>query len=303
MIVLVTGGAGFIGSHTVELLLDKGHKVVVIDNESALSNSKFYWDDRAGNYKLDICDYDSIRPLFNDVDYVIHLAAQARIQPSIHNPSETMNTNVHGTANVLQCAKEAGVKRVVLASSSSIYGNGDLPNVESNEANPLNPYAWSKLMSEELCKLYNDTHGLETVMLRYFNVYGPRQPDHGPYATVLARFEKQLAQGEPLTVVGDGNQKRDFTHVADVARANVAALNHLKQDKLGKVYNIGTGHNYSMNEIVKMFKSKKSKVAKRPSESQETLADLNNTGRTLSWVWSRYLETYIASVVKANKQT
>lgn len=299
MIVLVTGGAGFIGSHTVDLLLKEKHTVIVIDNESAKANSKFYWDDRAANHKLDIRDYDSIRPLFNGVDYVIHLAAQARIQPSLLLPEETIENNVFGTANVLRCAKEASVKRVVFASSSSVYGDGELPNKEENDINPLNPYAQSKAIGEDLCRMYNDL-GLETIMLRYFNVYGPRQPDKGPWATVLAKFEEQLREGQKLTVVGDGTQKRDFTHVGDVARANLeAAFKFQKPEKLGKPYNVGTGRNYSMNEIVKMLKAKKVKQDKRPAESQETLASLHNTGRTIGWTWTRYLETYLEEIRKS----
>jgi len=293
MIVLVTGGAGFIGSHTVDLLIKQKHTVIVIDNESAQANSKFYWDDRAANYKLDIRDYDSIRHLFNGVDYVIHLAAQARIQPSLLNPSETIESNVIGTANVLRCAREAGVKRVVFSSSSSVYGNGPLPNKEGNELDPLNPYAVSKVVGEDLCKMYNSL-GLETIMLRYFNVYGPRQPDKGPYATVLGKFQSQIKKGYAVTVVGDGSQKRDFTYVEDVARANVeAAFKFQKPENLGKPYNVGTGHNYSMNEIAKMLGTKKTRVDKRPAESQETLADLKNTGRTIGWNAVNYLETYL----------
>lgn len=302
MIFLVTGGAGFIGSHTVELLLKQNHKVIVIDNESAKSNSKFYWDDRAANYKLDICDYDSIRPLFEDVDYVIHLAAQSRIQPSLLDPTETMQTNVFGTANVLRCAREAGVKRVVFASSSSVYGDGPLPNKEDNEPNPLSPYAHSKLWGEEMCKFYNDELGLQTIILRYFNVYGDRQPDNGPYATILSKFEEQYMNDLPLTVVGDGKQRRDFTWVGDVARANIAALKFQSPERLGVAYNIGTGRNYSVNEIVKMFKkAKKIKLDKRSGESLETLADLNKTGRAIGWVWSRYLESYISSIVRSKR--
>lgn len=302
MIVLVTGGAGFIGSHTVELLLEQNYRVIVIDNESTNSNSKFYWDDRAANYKLDICNYEDIRPLFNDVDYVIHLAAQARVQPSLIDPTETMRTNVFGTANVLRCAKEAGVKRVVFSSSSSVYGNGELPNKEDNELDALNPYSKSKVLGEELCKFYNDDLGLQTIILRYFNVYGERQPDKGPYATILAKFEEQYMNDLPLTVVGDGKQRRDFTWVGDVARANIAALKFQQSKNLGKAYNIGTGQNYSINEIVKMFKkAKKTRVATRDAESSETLADLNNTGRTVGWVWGRYLETHIDFIVKAKR--
>lgn len=302
MIILVTGGAGFIGSHTVEHFLNAGHKVIAVDNESAVSNSKFYWDDRAANYKLDICDYDAVRPLFNQVDYVIHLAAQSRIQLSLLDPTETMRTNVFGTANVLKCAKEAGVKRVVFASSSSVYGNGPLPNKEDGELDPLNPYAKSKVLGEEMCKFYNDEFGLETIILRYFNVYGDRQPDKGPYATILSKFEEQYMNDLPLTVVGDGKQRRDFTWVGDVARANMAALKFQHPERLGKAYNVGTGRNYSINEIVKMFKkAKKNKINARPAESSETLADLENIGRTVGWVWARYLESHIASIIKAKR--
>lgn len=303
MIILVTGAAGFIGSHTVEHFLERGHKVVAVDNESAKSNSAFYWDDRAANYKVDICDYDAVRRLFDDVDVVIHLAAQARIQPSLIDPTETMRTNVFGTSVVLRCAKEAGVKRVVFGSSSSVYGNGELPNKEDQEPDPLNPYAQSKVMGEELCKTYHDEHGLDTVILRYFNAYGPRQPDRGPYATLFAKFEKQFKAGEPLTVVGDGNQRRDFTHVDDIVKANyLAATMKLSKEKLGREYNVGTGINYSINEIVKLFKSKKEKVEKRDSEAEETLADNLLITTKLTWLRSVYLDEYINGIVHAKRK-
>lgn len=302
MIFLITGGAGFIGHHTVQALLAENHKVLVIDNESAVSNETFHWDDRASNYKLDITDYESIRPLFNDVDAVIHLAAQSRIQPSIIDVDTTMRTNVFGTANVLRCAKEAGVKRFVFASSSSVYGNNATPNTEDQIEDCLNPYASSKLFGEKMCEMYSNYYGLETISLRYFNVYGPNQPSKGEFATVIAKFEKGISDGEPLTIVGKGTQRRDFTHVDDIVRANIKASTiFLNERYFGQTYNVGTGKNYSINEIAKMFNSKTKKIPSRPGEATETLADTMKIGRSLGWFPAKTIDTYVYQFVKSIK--
>jgi UDP-glucose 4-epimerase len=175
--VLVTGGAGFIGSNLVDKLLDHGHEVTVIDNESSNSNEVFYWNKKASNHKLNICDYDAILPLFKDVDIVYHVAAEARIQPSLNNPILTAKTNTLGTCTVLQCAREAGVKRVIYSSTSSAYGRkNSTPSLETMQKDCLSPYSVTKTCGEELCKMFTDLFDLETVVFRYFNVYGERQP-------------------------------------------------------------------------------------------------------------------------------
>ena len=220
---LVTGGAGFIGSHIVDKLLELGHEVIVIDNESAESNEEFYWNDKAQNHKFDIRDYENTRPLYEGVDYVFHTAAEARIQPAILNPIEAVSINCVGTVTVLQCAREAGVKKVMYSSTSSGYGFNEPPNDETQRDDCLNPYSVSKVAGEKLCSMYTSLFGLRTVTFRYFNVYGERSPVSGQYAPVIGIFLRQRGDNEPLTIVGDGEQRRDFTHVSDVVQANILA--------------------------------------------------------------------------------
>jgi UDP-glucose 4-epimerase len=291
---LVTGGAGFIGSNIVDKLLDLGHEVVVIDNESSDAHISFYWNDEAENYKYDICDYASIRPLFDGVDYVFHLAAEARIQPAIINPLKAVKTNTLGTATVLQCAREAGVKRVVYSSTSSGYGRNDVPNVETQPDDCLNPYSVSKVSGEKLCSMYSELFGLETVVLRYFNVYGPREPLKGQYAPVIGIFRRQKEADEPLTIVGDGDQRRDFTHVFDVVNANIlASTASIPYNLLGTVFNIGTGTNHSVNEIAKMYDHEAINIPPRLGEARKTLANNEKAVNLLGWSPKERLSDYI----------
>jgi UDP-glucose 4-epimerase len=281
---LVTGGAGFIGSNIVDKLLELGHKVVVIDNESSDAHVSFYWNNESENYKYDICDYNSIRPLFDGVDYVFHLAAEARIQPAIINPLKAVKTNTLGTATVLQCAREAGVKRVVYSSTSSGYGRNNIPNVETQPDDCLNPYSVSKVSGEKLCSMYYELFGLETVVLRYFNVYGPREPQKGQYAPVIGIFRRQKESNKPLTIVGDGEQRRDFTHVFDVVNANILASQaNISSNQLGTVFNIGTGTNHSINDIVEMFDHPSINIPPRMGEAKLTLANNDKARSILEW--------------------
>jgi UDP-glucose 4-epimerase len=281
---LVTGGAGFIGSHLVDKLLEIGHEVVVIDNESAESNEEFYWNDKAQNYKYDIRDYENTRPLYDGVDYVFHTAAEARIQPAILNPIEAVSVNCVGTVTVLQCSREAGVQKVIYSSTSSGYGFNELPNEETQRDDCLNPYSVSKVSGEKLCKMYNDLFGLKTVFFRYFNVYGERQPLKGQYAPVIGIFLRQRGDNEPLTIVGDGEQRRDFTHVSDVVQANVlAATVEVDDEHYGKLYNVGNGINYSVNEIADIISSNQVNIPPRIGESRVTLADNTKLKTTFGW--------------------
>ena len=241
---LVTGGAGFIGSNLVDGLLGLGHEVIVIDNEYSDAHNHFYWNDYTENYKYDIRDYEKTRPLYDGVDYVFHIAAEARIQPSILNPVEAISINSVGTCTVLQCAREAGVKRLMYSSTSAGYGMNPQPNVETQPDDCLNPYSISKVNGEKLCKMYTDLFDLDTVIFRYFNVYGERQPIRGQYAPVIGIFLRQLEAGQPLTIVGDGEQRRDFTYVKDIVNANImAALSNADKEAYGQVYNVGSGVN------------------------------------------------------------
>lgn len=291
---LVTGGAGFIGSNLVDRLIEMGHEVVVIDNEYSDAHDQFYWNDKAQNYKYDIRDYENTRPLYDGVDYVFHIAAEARIQPAIENPIEAVSINSVGTCTVLQCSREAKVKRVMYSSTSSGYGMNDSPNIETQSDDCLNPYSISKVNGEKLCAMYTKLYGLPTICFRYFNVYGERQPLRGQYAPVIGIFLRQKAAGEPLTIVGDGNQRRDFTHVSDVVRANImAAISNPDFEVFGQVYNVGTGTNYSINQIARMIDHPKVNVAPRPGEARVSLANNQKIRKTFGWSPTVKLEEWL----------
>ena len=293
---LVTGGAGFIGSNLVDRLLELGHEVVVIDNEYSDAHEQFYWNDKSQNYKYDIRDYENTRPLYDGVDYVFHIAAEARIQPAIENPIEAVSINSVGTCTVLQCAREAGVNRVMYSSTSSGYGLNLTPNIETQPDDCLNPYSVSKVNGEKLCKMYTSLYGLQTVCFRYFNVYGERQPLRGQYAPVIGIFLRQRAAGEPLTIVGDGNQRRDFTYVGDVVSANIlAATTEVDSNSFGQVYNVGTGTNYSVNQIARMFDHETVNITPRPGEARVSLANNQKLRKTFGWEPTMKLEDWLAT--------
>ena len=289
-ISLVTGAAGFIGSNLVDYLLDMDHQVVCIDNESA-DNEKFYWNDKTWKVDGDITDYKFMKNVFTNVDYVYHLAAESRLQPAIQNPIEAVHKNCVGTATMLQCAREAGVKRFIYSSTSSGYGNNPWPNTEDQPDDCLNPYSASKVAGEKFCKMYYNLYGLETVVLRYFNVFGQRSPTKGQYAPVIGIFRRQRDAGEPLTLVGDGSQRRDFVHVEDVARANyLASMLPLKNmakfnghDYTGEVFNVGSGKNYSIKEIADAISDNQINIPKREGEMDTTLADISKIGKVIGW--------------------
>ena len=230
------------------------------------------------------------------MDYVFHIAAEARIQPAIQNPIEAVSINSVGTCTVLQCAREAGVKRVMYSSTSSGYGMNDSPNVETQPDDCLNPYSVSKVNGEKLCKMYTSLYGLPTICFRYFNVYGERQPLRGQYAPVIGIFLRQRASGEPLTIVGDGNQRRDFTHVSDVVKANVmAAISNPDSEAFGQVYNVGTGTNHSINQIARMISDNVINLPPRSGESRITLANNKKINKTFGWNPSIKLEEWIGN--------
>ena len=283
---LVTGAAGFIGSNLTDYLVKQGHQVVCVDNESA-DNEKFHWNGTTMNVSGDITDYQFMRNVFNKVDYVFHLAAESRLQPAIQNPINAVHKNCVGTATMLQCAREAGVRRFIYSSTSSGYGNNPWPNTEDQPDDCLNPYSASKVSGEKFCKMYYNLYGLETVVLRYFNVFGQRSPTRGQYAPVIGIFRRQKEAGEPLTIVGDGSQKRDFVHVEDVARANYLAsimpLNRWGHDYTGDVFNVGSGKNYSIQEIADCISDNQVYIDKRDGEMETTLADISKIGSVIGW--------------------
>ena len=284
MISLVTGGAGFIGSNLVDYLIEQGHEVICVDNESAECNDKFYWNDKACNIIGDITDYDFIKNCFKDVDYVFHLAAESRLQPAIKNPIEAVYKNCVGTTTILQCAREAGVKRFVYSSTSSGYGFNPSPNVETQPDDCLNPYSASKVAAEKFCKMYSDLYGLETVVLRYFNVFGERSPRRGQYAPVIGIFDRQRLSGDALTIVGDGTQRRDFIYVGDVAKANlIAAEATLDKKYFGQVFNIGSGINYSVQEIADAISDNQTYIPKREGEMETTWSNIEKASEILGW--------------------
>ena len=282
MISLVTGAAGFIGSNLVDYLLEQGHNVVCVDNESA-NNEKFHWNDKAWNVNADITDYRTMKNVFTNVDYVFHLAAESRLQPAIENPIQAVQKNCVGTTVMLQCAREAGVKRFVYSSTSSGYGNNPYPNVETQPDDCLNPYSASKIAGEKFCKMYTDLYGLETVTLRYFNVFGERSPARGQYAPVIGIFQRQRDADESLTIVGDGSQRRDFIHVKDVARANYLAATVPLKGHEGEVFNVGSANPYSIQQIADSISDNQTYIPKRSGEMETTFADITKIGEVMGW--------------------
>ena len=283
MKMLVTGGAGFIGSNLVDQLILEGNEVHVIDN--FISGKKENCNDEAVYHKLDISIIDNIntfKTIFEDVDTIFHCAALARVQPSIVDPLKYEVNNTLGLMNVLKAAADVKVRRLVYSASSSAYGPTDnLPSKESDPVNPISPYANQKYYGELCCKMFSEVYGLETVSLRYFNVYGERQNLGGAYATVVGIFINQILEGKSLTINGDGSQRRDFTYVKDVVSANILASNSLKVGS-GEVINIGSGKNISINDLADML-SKNKKYMKPVNEPFANLADIRKAKILLNW--------------------
>lgn len=297
--VAVLGGAGFIGSNLVDELMNLGHKVIVLDNlsEGKLNNIA-RWKDHP-NFEFvrgDIRDFDMVRRVVDRRDWVFHLAAMSRIQPSITDPVLAWSQNMIGTGNVLEACRQGGVKRLVYSASSSAYGlKNPLPNRETMPTDCLNPYSLSKKVGEEMVELCRNLYGLSTVALRYFNVYGPRHQEEGNYATVIAIFRRQKRHGHPLTIVGDGEQRRDFTFVGDVVRANMlAAMNW----KATGVINVGCGQNYSINELASLVGQGHPvvNIPPRQAEARATLADVSRARELLGWSPSVTLQQGLAII-------
>lgn len=281
--IIVTGGCGFIGSHIVDRLVDLNHQIIVIDDLSASENEKFYFNEKAEYHKIDICEKDKMEPLFGNVDYVFHLAAESRIQPAIKNPSRAYNVNVIGTLNILELCKSNNVKRVMYSSTSSVYGlTNNLPTKESESIDCLNPYAHSKFLGEELFRQYYKVYNIDSVIFRYFNVFGERSPIKGQYAPVIGIFLNQKNENKPLTIVSDGLKKRDFIYVGDIADVNIMAMNY-KDNLMSKVLNIGSGENISIIEIANLISNNHMYLPDRPGESDNTLADITEVKKILNF--------------------
>jgi UDP-glucose 4-epimerase len=247
---LVTGGAGFIGSHIVEELANLGEAVRILDNFSTGRRENIQpFLDKIELVEGDIRSYHIVRQAVEDIDFILHQAALPSVPRSIKDPITTNEVNVVGTLHILDAAKEAGVKRVVYASSSSIYGNSEvLPKREDMQPNPLSPYANSKLAGENYCRIFTNIYGLETVCLRYFNVFGPRQDPNSQYSAVIPRFIKLIKEEKRPTIYGDGEASRDFTYVSNVVRANLLACN--AHNAVGEVFNIACGERITINHLV-----------------------------------------------------
>ncbi len=291
--VVVIGGAGFIGSHLTDALVKSGYEVHVIDNLTGGKHENI--NPKAVFHNSDIRQIEIIKPIIKGAKFVFHLAALPRVQYSIEHPVETNEVNVGGTLNVLIAAKEGGVKRVIYSASSSAYGDQKtLPLTETMSPNPKSPYGLQKYIGELYCKVWSAVHNLETVSLRYFNVYGPRMNPNGAYALAIGKFLKQRKAGDSLTIWGDGTQTRDFTHVRDVVRANLLAAESKKVGK-GEVLNIGAGRNFSVNQLAKLIGG--SVVHEPPRiEPHDTLADNSLARKLLGWKPEVTLEEGIAEL-------
>ena len=290
--VIVTGGAGFIGSTLVDKLIDDGLDVIVLDNLSTGKESNI-------NPKAEFikCDVSKDRPLFNDVDTVFHLAATPQVQHSIENPTD--NNNLDSVINMLNISKKSGVKRFIFTSSSAVYGNPKYTPIDENHpTNPLSPYGLHKLVGEQYCKLYSDVYGLDTVSLRYFNAYGERMSNEGAYKSVISVFKEQHKKKEPLNIVNDGEQRRDYVHVDDIVKANLIC--GFKKDKPfnGEIYNVGSGVAYSVNEIADMFGGEK-KYGEKRIEPKNTIAETAKINLDLDWESTESLSKFIFT--KVNK--
>lgn len=293
--VVVVGGAGFIGSHITDALLERGFEVHVIDNLSGGNRKNV--NAKAVFHKTDIRDLEDIKPVFKGAKFVFHLAALPRVQYSIEHPAETHEVNVTGTQNVLIAAHDGGVKRVVYSASSSAYGDQKtMPLVETMTPNPKSPYGLHKYVGEVYMRVWSAVYKLETVSLRYFNVYGPRMNPDGAYPLAIGKFFKLRQAGKPLTIWGDGMQTRDFTHVRDVVRANMLAA---ESDKVreGEVINIGAGKNFSINQVAKLIGGP---TVYEPArlEPHDTLADNSLARKLLGWKPEVGLEEGIAELKK-----
>jgi UDP-glucose 4-epimerase len=292
---VVTGGAGFIGSNLVDRLIGEGHEVLILDDLSTGKEENI--NPKARYHGFDIAS-DNILPnikilgLFDGVDVVFHLACLARVQPSIENPLLYHDKNVNGLVNMLEACRIYGVKRFVFSSSSSVYGDAEqLPTTEECSLNSMSPYALHKFIGEQYCKLYSELYDIETVCLRYFNVYGERQLLEGAYCLVMGKFAQQKLNGKPMTIRGDGEQRRDFTYVGDVVDANVKCMDY-PLELNGDVFNIGNGDNRSVNQIADLIGGDRVNI-NPVIEPKETLADNKKAHRVLGWETTTKIEDWI----------
>ncbi len=294
----VIGGAGFIGCNIVNELVKNGTEVVIIDDLSTGFIKNI--NDNAKFVQLDISNLEQSEELTEELkgcEVVFHTAALARVQPSIINPVDFDKVNTNGTVNLLKCCVDAGVKRVVYSASSSCYGTAEtFPTPETHNTNPLSPYGLQKYIGELYCKMFSQVYDIDTVCLRYFNVYGERMNLEGAYKLVIAIFADQYKKGLPLTITNTGEQRRDFTYVQDVVQANILAGTH-KDKLLGESFNIGNGNNYSVNEVADIFGGEKD-YYKKVLEPFETLADNTKARNILGWNPKGNLKNWLTNYIK-----
>ncbi len=294
-LILVTGGAGFIGSHLVDALLAAGMRVRVIDNLA--TGRREFVNTAAELINADIRDAASMSGAFDGVDTVFHVAAMPRIPLSIAKPVETHMTNVVGTLNVLIAARDSKVRRVVYSGSSSVYGDQkSLPLVETMTPHPMNPYALQKFVGEEYARMFHRMFAMQAIVLRYFGVYGPRMAEEGAYMLAIAAFLRARREGRALEIHGDGQQTRDFTHVSDVVAANLLAIDCAVAD--GGAINIGRGKNVSVNRIAEMIGGPTIRKPGRVGDMRDTLADRTRAEQILSWQPRVSIEEGIADLLK-----
>ena len=290
---VVTGGAGFIGSNLVDELIKNGHDVHIVDNFS--SGKKENCNSKATVHCLDISKSKNLKKIsevLNGCDAVFHCAASARVQPSIADPINYEKNNTIGLINILKTAVDLNVRRFIYSASSSAYGSTDqLPSHENDLTNPISPYASQKYYGEITCRMFSEVYNIETVSLRYFNVFGERQNLGGAYATVIGIFLDQLSKNIPLTVNGDGKQRRDFTYVGDVVNANILACNSPNVGK-GEIINIGSGKNISIYTVAKML-SNSIEFKKALKEPFANLASIEKAKKLLDWEPQTSLESWI----------
>ena len=308
--ILVTGGAGFIGSHIVDRLLDEGLKVRVLDNLSTGEKKNLAQHKNKNSFQFiegDIRNFDRVKKTVKGVDAVIHEAALVSVTRSVENPLLSNEINVTGTLNLLKASVDAHVKRFVYASSCAVYGDTEtLPNHEKLAPNPLSPYAADKLTAENYAKIFHNVYGLETVILRYFNVYGPRQK-HGPYSGVISTFINCLLENKPPTIYGDGEQMRDFINVKDVVEANMLAL--ARREAVGEVFNISTGEPITINKLTQTIQKIMSKsflkpvhAEPRPGDIKHSYGDITKARRNLGYEPKVQLEKGLSELVKYYSQ-
>ena len=276
--VLVTGGAGFIGSHQVEALLERNYEVCILDS---LTMGKRAWVSPDADFvEGDIRDPEACKKAMRGCNGVIHLAAMSRSAASLDNVDICTSNNIVGTQNVLAAAREAGVQKVIYAGSSTYYGNQKPPHHEDMPPDFLNFYGLSKYVGEEYCRMFDKSFNVPCNVMRYFNVYGPRLSGEGAYALVMTIFLKQLRAGQPLTIHGEGKQSRDFVHVRDVARANILAL---ESELHGRTYNVGSGEAVTVKELANMISANQIHEARRAGDAEVTLADISRIRKELGW--------------------